>query len=105
LSEPKEEPKQFWVSSIYGAKTREPLVQFSFDGKIIQMSPEQAREIAAHTMDAAASAEVDGMLYGFAEEEGMSLEAGAQLVEKFRKFRGFYKSGGHEADKTGKSDA
>ena len=82
------------VSTIYGVKTRQPLVLIGFleDDKTpaiaYQMAPDEARNVAHMLVEAAETAEQDAFIVHFAiDEMDASPEIAATLLTKFRKYR------------------
>lgn len=77
------------TGSGYGANTRQPFVDLLIgDRKPIQLSPDEAREVAQRLMEAAESAEQDAFLVEWgAESFGGDRRAAAALLLEFRKWR------------------
>lgn len=98
--EPPANPDQhdLWVSSIYGTESQKPYVNITFGGKMIQVPPETAREIASNIMDCASASEIDACLMNFARDQMKNEEAGAHLVSMLREYRGHYKHSGTQKD-------
>ena len=94
-------PKPIWVSSIYGTEAERGLVEINLDGKLLQIVPEEARSFAMNLLRSAEAAEADECLIEFAKESGLGLQGGFALVHAFRRHRGHYHKGGHEADRIG----
>ena len=80
--------KAIHVSSGYGVNTKEPFVEIHFTEPRVQMSPENARDLALNLLQAAESAYSDAFLVEFmtdAVEESEAAAAG--LLIEFRKWR------------------
>lgn len=82
------------VTSGYGGKTRQPFVEIKADKlkEPLQVSPEEARDLAANLLQAAEAAEQDAFIFEFHSEliEGTPDEkknVGASMLSEFRKWR------------------
>lgn len=86
------------VTSGYGGNTHQPFVEikldklFEFHNKPVQLSPEEARDLAANLLQAAEAAEQDAFIFEFhsAFIEGTPDEkknVGASMLIEFRKWR------------------
>lgn len=76
------------VSSGYGANTKEPYVQILWGNKQLQMSPENARDLAMNLLQAAEAAYSDAYIFEFAKgflKGGHELTA--VMLGEFRKWR------------------
>lgn len=59
----------FFVETIYGATTRQPLVRISVDGELpVQISPQEATAIALNLLKASQAALTDDFLIEFLEK-------------------------------------
>lgn len=67
----------------------EPFVQLFIEDKIVcQFTPEQAREHAAHVLEAAEAAEQDAFMFKFfGTKVGTDARHAMMLIMEFRKFR------------------
>jgi hypothetical protein len=81
--------KTFWVTSLYGGKTREPRVNFAMPGgEYVQMSPEEARDLALNLLQCADAAESDGFVFEFIKDKvGAPDEISARILGEFREYR------------------
>ena len=78
----------FWVSSGYGAHTRQSFVQLHHGDWTIQCSPDEARQLAQSIVEAAEAAEQDGFLIEWAKQSiGVDDGAATQLLMEYRKWR------------------
>lgn len=57
--------QNFFVESIYGAKTKQGIVQIEWDGKKIQLSILEAKKIAYMILEATHGAALDEAVFGF----------------------------------------
>ena len=81
-----------WVESGYGYNTRQPFVEVKTDklkpNEKIQLSPEEARDLALNLLSAAESSEQDAFMFEFVSKD---LNAGDQsaagIIAAFRKWR------------------
>jgi hypothetical protein len=82
--------REILVSSGYGGNTHMPFVQIESDDidRPIQISPEEARDLALNLLQAAEGAQTDAFLFEFAAKQlHASLEESASLLSHFRAFR------------------
>jgi hypothetical protein len=86
--------KMIHVESGYGGNTRQPFVEIKADKlkEPLQLSPEEARDLASNLLQAAESAEQDAFIVEFHSDfiEGTSEEkrnVGAVMLMEFRKWR------------------
>lgn len=81
--------KTLWVTSMYGQKTRQPIVVLTMPaGETLQMQPEEAREIAGNILQAAEAAETDAFIYEhFKAVARLTDDQCAVLLNEFRKDR------------------
>src|SRR6185369_15251603 len=76
------------VSTIYGAKTKEPYVVLEIRNPEMYMSPTQAREIAQMFLEAADAAESDGFVVEFFQKHiGLDTNDATKLLLIFREYR------------------
>lgn len=80
----------FHVSSGFGHRTRQGYVQVLIEAAdwTTQMTPDNARELAANLLQCAEAAEVDAFLMTFMRERvGAPDEQAAQILVEFREWR------------------
>jgi len=82
----------FMVTTLYGQKTKKPLVQIELKGlnnkrATIQLDIATAREFAMNVMQAAESAIQDAFVIEFFQDLGLEDDARANLLVEFRKRR------------------
>lgn len=79
---------EFYITSGYGYNNKEPFVQMQCPDPVVQMSPENARDLALNLLQAAEAANSDAFLLEFMTRavEVSEAEAGVWLIE-FRKWR------------------
>lgn len=79
------------VSSGYGANTRQPFVELELelrDDGTIQISPDEARDLASNLFQAAEASESDAFLVEFHTEKAeLPLEKAAALLDMYRRWR------------------
>ena len=76
------------VSSLYGAATRQPLVQVQWaDLKPFTLTVEEARDLAANLLENAEAAEQDAFMVEFGINKLGGEREGALLLAEFRKWR------------------
>lgn len=76
------------VTSGYGHNTKEPFVEINAPQLRIQMSPENARDLALNLLQAAEAAYSDGFLIEFLTDAiGSDPAQAAMLLGEFRKWR------------------
>lgn len=79
--------KVFFVESVYGAQTRQPLVRISYEGKEITMiNPQDAVMLAINLIQAANASITDAFLFDFMTDLADEPRAAAVMAE-FRKWR------------------
>lgn len=84
----KPEIKTYHVSSGYGGNTRRPFVEILAPELRVTMSSAEARALALNILEAAITAEADGLIVEFFTKEiGTSQEAAAKLLLTFREYR------------------
>lgn len=84
--EPK--PRVVWVGAIVAENTGEPVVTLSVGDQLIgQLTPDQARGVAIHLLEAADTAKLDAFTLGFFESRGMSRGHAGGFVAEFRRWR------------------
>lgn len=86
--------KMIKVESGYGGNTRQPFVEIKTDKlkEPLQLSPEEARDLAANLLQCAEAAEQDAFIFEFHSSfiEGTPEEkrnVGASMMIEFRKWR------------------
>ncbi len=79
----------FSVTTIFGAKSKEPLVQVDYLGTTALIEPEKAREMAYMLLEAAEASLQDANVYLFFQRIGLDE---AQVVSALREFRVFRQS-------------
>jgi hypothetical protein len=84
-----ERSKLFWVRSMYGAQTRQPIVVLTLPGgEMVQMVPEDARALALNLLQGAEAAEQDAFLVEASQEIlGFEPELAVQFLAAFRAWR------------------
>jgi hypothetical protein len=92
VSTPIEEPREqkIGVESIFGAKTRQPLVTITLPGgqDRVTIHPDEARDLALNLLQAAEGALSDGFLMDFFTRElDLDLPQSAAMMVKFRGYR------------------
>lgn len=76
------------VRSLYGAKTKQPLVSLHWQDTAVQLTPAQAREMAGNLVQAAEASEQDAFLFEWSQAAvGCDEQAAARLIEAFRSWR------------------
>ncbi len=76
------------VTSIFGARTRQPLVELNIDGHPILLPPAKAQEIGMKMIHGAEAACMDAFMYQFMKNAvGASDEKAAILIRDYRQFR------------------
>ncbi len=76
------------VTSGYGANTKEPYVEVQAPKLRVQMSPENARDLALNLLQAAEGAYTDAFLVEFLTEAvGMKLPETGSILREFRAWR------------------
>ena len=75
------------VTSIYGAQTRQGLVELVIGDARTQMPPFKAREIAQALLEAAGAAEGDETLLRVLDRAGLSQQRAAQVLVAMRQER------------------
>lgn len=80
--------KQVSVRSMFGHRTRQPLVLLRLGDEMVQMPPNQAREIGHWLLEAAEAAEQDGALVRYLTKMGLSEVECAGAVAELRTQRG-----------------
>jgi len=81
------DPSMLMVNSMVSARTREPMIRLRWFTFVAQIGPEQAKELAFNSLDAAEAAQSDAFVMQFMSKVAGDPEAGAQIVGQFRKFR------------------
>jgi hypothetical protein len=81
-------PSDFYVTNMYGAQTRRPLVSVKLMDRAVQVTPTKAREMAQMLIQAAESADQDGFIATWASEHvGAEDEAALGILADFREWR------------------
>ena len=78
------------VTSGYGGNTRQPFVELKTDKlkEPMQLSPEEARDLALNLMECAEASEQDAFMFEFVSKELHAGEsAAAGILGEFRKWR------------------
>lgn len=85
----REKPEQIWVASGYGGNTRKPFVSMTVrDLKPVQLSPEEARDLAGNLIACAEAADQDAFLVEwFQSEFDLPIERAAQILVRYRDAR------------------
>lgn len=82
--------KTIMVTSGYGGNTRQPFVELKTD-KLkapLQLSPEEARDLAQNILEAAEAAEQDAFMFEYVSKDLNAGErAAAGIISAFRKWR------------------
>lgn len=79
--------ENFHVTSIYGVKTNEALVEVMFMGNKFQVVTSEARKIAMLLIECAEAAEQDAALFNWAVRNKFTKEKAAQLIVMVRRAR------------------
>ena len=83
-----QKPKTFHVTSGYGGNTHRPFVEILAPEKRITMSSAEARALALNILEAAVTAEADGLIVEFATRAlRCTQEQAAALLQIFRQKR------------------
>jgi hypothetical protein len=87
MAEAKE--KTLWVTSMYGFKTKEPLVVITMPGgEMLQMRTAEARSHALQVLECADAAESDAFVIEYLQAKvNLTEEAAAVVLGDFRKWR------------------
>jgi hypothetical protein len=80
--------KQVSVRSMFGHRTRRPLVLLRLGDEVVQMAPQEAREIGHWLLEAAEAAEQDGALMAFLTKMGLDEATRAAALLELRNSRG-----------------
>jgi len=77
------------VTSGYGGNTRQPFVQIHTDKlkEPLQLSPEEARDLALNLLEAAEASEQDAFIFEFHSQLTDDERVGANILIEFRKWR------------------
>jgi hypothetical protein len=89
MSREADPPKIFWVRSMYGAHTKQPIVIITVPGgESVQMRPDEARDLAKNILSCAEAAEQDGFLVEWSQAElDCSPQQAASLLNEYRTWR------------------
>lgn len=77
----------FNCEAVISMRDGQPLVDCSWMGMLAQITPDQARSMAAGLMATAAEAETDAMALRFFRETGLSDEKAAHAIHEIRQLR------------------
>lgn len=78
----------FWVTSMFGARSRQPLVSVTFRAESVDITPGDARALAYNLLDAAAAADYDGVVWDACHDVfTMDDVATAKMMQVFREAR------------------
>jgi hypothetical protein len=79
---------EFWVNSLFGAKTQRGLVQLHYQDWTLQVDTNVARKIARDMMEAAEAADQDHFLVHWAQKKiGVDSEKAEVLLLEYREWR------------------
>ena len=82
------EPTKIEIASLYGAQTKQGLVELSLDDKKVQMTLDKAREVLGMLSSAIEAAVSDELLVKFLTTKiGLYEEAAARSLISFRELR------------------
>lgn len=99
-------PDTMAVSSIYGHRTREPLVVLNWREMSLQMTPEEGQALAANILQCCDAALSDAFLIEFLQDTlKLPLEHAGLVTKEFRKFRDARRERGDNTPATGQGDA
>ncbi len=75
----------FWCTSILGYNTGKPLVQFSYPGGEVMISPAEARSLALNLLQCADAAKSDMAIFGILTESvGLDVQSAGRLIRELR---------------------
>ena len=75
----------FWCTSILGYNTGKPLVQFSYPGGDVMISPAKARSLALNLLQCADAAQSDMAIFGILTESvGLDVNSAGRLIKELR---------------------
>lgn len=78
----------FLVETLFGAKTRQPLVRISYDIEIAVVSPEDAIAVAMNLLQSSQASLTDAFLMSFMEKHvGVGILEAAVVMAEFRLWR------------------
>jgi hypothetical protein len=77
----------FSVTTLYGAKARQPMVEIKAQGLDVQMSPAEARALALNLLSAAEAATSDAFLFEFTQQSIGDDGHAAAVLHLFREWR------------------
>lgn len=75
------------VCGIVSHRDKQPYIQIDVDGRAVQLTMAQARNVARDIESQCARMEADAMIHQFFEKQEFPEEAGAALMVEFRAFR------------------
>lgn len=83
------EERTFWVRSMFGFKTQQPIVVVTMPGgEMVQMEPDEARDLALNLLRCAEAAEGDAHLVTWAKDHGITADENiAAVLNDFRNYR------------------
>lgn len=78
--------KKLWVNSGYGMGSKAPFVNLTFPGgEVVQMSPDEAREIALNLLQAAQASITDAFIVEWTQQKlNLGLDKAAVLLNDYR---------------------
>ena len=88
---------EFSTVSIFGMMTGEPIVQVDFAGQRVQVSPDDARAMAANLLECAEASESDACLVHCLTDMGMAQGEAAKMLLAMREKRAIFK-GDHDGN-------
>lgn len=78
----------FFVETIYGAATKQPLVKISYDNKALCMiNPKEAVLLAINLIQAANASITDAFLFEYMQTLGVRQQEAAAMMGEFRQWR------------------
>lgn len=85
--EPIPSPRRYTISTIYGARTRKPLIRVEAPELDMQMSPDDARRLGMNLIRAAEAATSDALLMQWVATLGAPPEVAATILHQWREMR------------------
>lgn len=77
-----------WVSSIYGYKTKQPLVEIHYQDTMLQISPTEARSLAASLLLCSEATEQDAFLIEWLQQSmSVEISEAAVVLHEYRDWR------------------
>lgn len=78
----------WYIETLYGAETKQPLVKISYDNRqVCMVNPKDAVMLAINLIQAANASITDAFLFEFIATQGVDTQGAAQLMGEFRKWR------------------